>query len=102
MNTNELYLKKKESRRTFFEKYGLLLILLGMCIIMTLLKPQFLTYRNLSNILRQQTPIAIMSLGVTFAIISGGIDVSGGSVIALCSVICASLAHPVADGAGQF
>lgn len=100
MNTKEVYLSAKEKRSRFFEKYGLLLILLGMCLIMTLLKPEFLTYRNLSNILRQQTPIAIMSLGVTFTIISGGIDVSGGSVIALCSVICASLAHPAANGSG--
>jgi len=72
-----------------------------MALLMTLLKPQFLTSNNIiMNIIRQQTAEAIMAVGITFTIISGGIDISGGSVIALCSVVVALFAHPVGDAAG--
>ncbi|ADK82546.1 ABC transporter permease [Sediminispirochaeta smaragdinae] len=84
--------------RIAFEKYGTVLILLAMMIIMTFLKPGFLTVRNLTNILRQQTPVAIMAIGVAFTIISGGIDISGGSVIAMSAVILAKFAQVNSTG----
>lgn len=88
----------KDSRAQFFEKYGTVLILLGMIVIMSFLKPEFLTHSNLINIIRQQTPIAIIALGITFAIISGGIDISAGSVVAMCAVVVALCAK--VDSAG--
>lgn len=100
MNQIELKLLTKDGRSRFFEKYGTILILMVMVLLMTLLKPQFLTSKNIINIIKQQTPIAIIALGITFTIISGGIDISGGSTVALCSVVVAMLAHPVGDAAG--
>ena len=49
---------------------------------------------NLLNVVRQVSVIAIVGIGVTIVIITTGIDLASGSVIALVSVITASLAHP--------
>lgn len=100
MSQIKLKLLTKDGRSRFFEKYGTILIFTVMVLFMSLIKPQFLTSNNIMNIIKQQTPIVIIALGVTFTIISGGIDISGGSIIALCSVVIAMLAHPVGDAAG--
>ncbi|MCF7945114.1 MAG: ABC transporter permease [Spirochaetia bacterium] len=88
----------RENRGKFFEKYGTILILVIMIVFMTIIKPSFFTFNNLTNIIRQQTPIAIMALGVTFTIISGGIDISGGSVIAMSAVTLSVFAKVNPDG----
>ena len=89
------FLKKNKE---LVNRYLIVLVLIAMVIIMSLLKSEFFTATNLLNIIRSNSPIMIISFGVTMVIISGGIDVSSGSVIALCGVICASLAHPLVDG----
>jgi len=65
------------------------LLLLG--IIMTLATPYFLTLTNLMNILRQSSLIAIAAAGMTFVIITGGIDLSVGSVLSLSSCLTAGM-----------
>jgi len=57
-----------------------LLLLIG-----ALSSPHFLTVRNLTNILRQSSPLLIVSIGQTYLILSGEIDLSVGSVISLTS-----------------
>jgi ribose/xylose/arabinose/galactoside ABC-type transport system permease subunit len=77
-------------------KFGTLLILFTLILIMTVIKgTTFLSPNNLFNIVRQQSIIAIMSLGVMLTIITAGIDISGGSVVSLCGCVVALLAHPV-------
>ena len=49
----------------------------------------FLTWSNFSNVLRQASIVGIMAVGMTFVIISGGIDLSVGSNMILCSVFAA-------------
>jgi ribose/xylose/arabinose/galactoside ABC-type transport system permease subunit len=86
-------------------RFGTLMILLVMLLIMTCIKgTSFLSVANLFNIIRQQSIIALISLGVMFCIITAGIDISSGSVIAFCGCVVASLAHPVAGDVtkGQF
>jgi len=63
------------------------LILLGA--VLTLLSDRFLTVANLSNVAQQIAVIAIVALGSTFVIISGGIDLSVGSVLALTAAVFA-------------
>lgn len=89
---------------SFISKYAIIFILFGMIVIMSILKPEnFPTWQNARNILRQMTTVGIIAIGVTFPIITGGIDISGGSVVAMCSVIIAHFAHPGADGvSGQY
>ncbi|XEC94656.1 ABC transporter permease [Paenibacillus tarimensis] len=80
--------------RGFLSKYGMLIVLVGMVILMSFLSDAFFQYQNLINIVRAMSFIAIVAMGVTMVIITTGIDLSSGSVIALVSVVVASLAHP--------
>ena len=75
-------------------KYGIALILVGMVILMTILKPQsFPSGKNILNILNQSAIVGIMALGMTIVIISKGIDLSVGSILALAGVVAASLSQ---------
>jgi ribose transport system permease protein len=62
---------------------GLVLLI----ILVSLLSPYFLTVRNILNVLRQVSIVAIVAVGMTYVIITGGIDLSVGSVAALSGVI---------------
>ena len=84
----------KERLQRINERYGTLFILILMVIITTILYPGFLSSTNLTNVVRQISIIAIIAFGSTFVIISGGIDLSPGSIVGLTSVVVASLAHP--------
>ena len=74
-------------------QYGIVLGLLCVAIVLSLLEPSFLTAQNLTNIMRQTSVIGIMAVGMTFVILTAGIDLSVGSVLALAGVVCASLEH---------
>ncbi len=73
----------------FLGTYGLLLILVILGAIFTSLNPHFLTFSNFKNLLEQNSALAIVAVGMTFAIISKNIDLSPGSLIALSGVILA-------------
>ena len=79
--------------RDIWTKYGIVLILLALCVLMSVVSPGFRSVRNLTNIVRQVSIIGIISIGVTLCIITGGIDLSSGSVLALISVIAASMSQ---------
>ena len=70
---------------------GTLLGLLSLCVVLWILTPYFLTLSNLLNIVEQSSVIAIMAAGMTFVIITAGIDLSVGSVLALSGVVMATL-----------
>lgn len=66
---------------------GLLLII----IVISILNPSFLTLSNILNVLRQVSINALIAFGMTFVILTGGIDLSVGSILALSSAVTASL-----------
>lgn len=66
---------------------GPLIALLVLCVGLFIASPFFLTVNNLLNILDQVTILGILALGMTFVIITGGIDLSVGSVLALSMMI---------------
>src|SRR5258708_29089326 len=68
-------------------EYGLLLMLLVLALIFTVLNPSFFTLTNFTTVLAQNAALLVISLGATFAIISRNIDLSPGSLIALCGTI---------------
>jgi len=74
-------------------QYGPLLALVGLSLVLWILTPHFLTVSNLLNVAEQTTIIAIVAVGMTWVIISGGIDLSVGSVVAFSGVVMASLLH---------
>jgi ribose transport system permease protein len=71
-------------------KYGLFAGFIVLLIIMSLTSPVFLTETNLINILRQVTVVGVISVGMTFAIISAGIDLSVGAILAFSGIVLVS------------
>ncbi len=86
--------KVKSLGGDFLRKYGMIFILILMVIGMTAVKPVFIRSANLINIFRQVSVIGTLALGVTLLIITGGIDLSSGSVLALVGVVTATAAAP--------
>lgn len=75
-------------------QYGLLLAFVGICLALALTTPKFLTVQNLMIIVTQVSINALLAFGVTFVIITGGIDLSIGSMVAVTGVVAAQFAHP--------
>jgi ribose transport system permease protein len=79
----------------FVARYGVVLVLVVLVILMTILSPiirgqqLFLTDRNLLQVALQASINAIIAIGMTFVITSGGIDLSVGSIVALAGVAAA-------------
>lgn len=65
--------------------------LIGLGVVLWILTPHFLTVSNLLNVAQQTSINAIIAVGLTFVIISGGIDLSVGSIVAFAGVVMASL-----------
>ncbi len=81
-------------------------VLAALAILLGIASPFFLTTDNLLNVLQQSAINAILGIGLTFVIISGGIDLSVGSIMALCGLVVADLlvaghGPVVAIGAGM-
>lgn len=72
-------------------RHGSLVALLLMLIIASTIYPEFRTTRNILNVLRQMSMVGLSAIGMTFVIISGGIDLSIGSTIALSGIMVAKL-----------
>jgi len=70
------------------------LVLIILFIIPSLISPVFRSWSNISNILHQAAPLAVVSIGQTFIILLTGLDLSVGSVMSLTTVVCASLMKP--------
>lgn len=74
------------------QRYGILMALVLICIILSVANEFFLTGRNLVNVLRQASINGVLAIGMTFVILTRGIDLSVGSVVALAGVVSASFA----------
>jgi len=83
--------------RGVFGRYGALVGLAVVVAVLSVACPGFCTSGNLINIVRQSSVHGVMAVGMTFVILTGGIDLSVGSVLALAGVLCAALEH---HGAG--
>ena len=70
---------------------GVLWALLALCVIASISSPYFLQPENLINIVRQMAIVGIVSIGMTFVILTAGIDLSVGSIIAVVAVVCADM-----------
>jgi len=70
-----------------WQQLGMALVLIILCIIMSAIAPNFLDFRNLINVMRQVSINAILAAGMTFVILTGGIDLSVGSGLAVAGVI---------------
>ena len=72
-------------------KYKSLLGLVLLIAVVSILNPSFLSPKNIMNILRQTSVNAVIAAGMTFVILTGGIDLSVGSILGISGAVCASI-----------
>lgn len=84
----------QKKRRQLPEALGLIVVLLTMVIIFSLTSPVFFTTTNGLNMITNIAVIGIMAVPGTFLLIAGQVDLSVGSVAAMCGMVTASLAGP--------
>ncbi|EKF9166703.1 ribose ABC transporter permease [Vibrio cholerae] len=90
INTTSDNRKKLLSKEWLIEQKSLI-ALLFLVVVVSFLNPNFFTVDNLLNILRQTSVNAIIAVGMTLVILTAGIDLSVGSVLALCGAFAATL-----------
>lgn len=78
---------RRKSINNFLQVAGILPILVIICILFSLLTPNFFTAGNAVNILRQASINIVLATGMTFVILTGGIDLSVGSILAVSAVV---------------
>ena len=81
----------KQKLRELLQRFGLIISFLLLCTILALLSDRFLTVNNAVNVLRQSTINGIIAVGMTFVILTAGIDLSVGATLALSTVVTANL-----------
>jgi putative xylitol transport system permease protein len=93
--------------REIYRRYGIVAVLIVLCIVLSFSNPYFLTLGNIADILRQTAINGILAVGMTYVVLTAGIDLSVGSILALAGIISGSLVtggHPhsaiVGIGAG--
>lgn len=91
--------------RELSQRFGLVFSFLLLCLVLGLLSDRFLTVNNMVNVLRQSTINGIIAVGMTYVILTAGIDLSVGAILALTSVVTADLLQqglpvPLAIAAG--
>ena len=84
-------MRKKEFFIHYGRQFGTLLGLIVLVVVLWILTPYFLTLANLLNIAQQTAINAIIAVGMTFVIITAGIDLSVGSILAFSGVVLASV-----------
>jgi ribose transport system permease protein len=75
----------------FIVKHNTVFIFLIMLVASAIVSDVFFTRTNLFNLIRQVTPVGIISMGMLLVILTGGIDLSVGSIVAMVGVLCALL-----------
>ncbi|MCY6371387.1 ABC transporter permease [Clostridium ganghwense] len=79
--------KNGNSIRDIVSKFGPLLGLILLCIVLTIASPKFLTLKNLMNVARQSAINSLIASGMLLAILTAGIDLSVGSMLALSTCV---------------
>ncbi|WP_455538758.1 ribose ABC transporter permease [Terrisporobacter sp.] len=91
MSTQVKQQRKSLDIKEILVEYKSLIGLLALIIVVSILSPSFLSTKNIFNILRQTSVNGVIAAGMTFVILTGGIDLSVGSILAISGAVCASL-----------
>ncbi|MDD3339163.1 MAG: ABC transporter permease [Lachnospiraceae bacterium] len=84
---------KKVNVGAILGKYGVYIALLVLFVALSFASESFLTVTNLFNILKQNAVYGILAVGMTFVIVTGGIDLSVGAIVAMAACFAAALAQ---------
>jgi ribose/xylose/arabinose/galactoside ABC-type transport system permease subunit len=74
-----------------FSRFGAFVFLVVLCVIFAILEPAFLKPTNIFNVLRQVSIYGLLAIGMTFVILTAGIDLSVGSLLALAGLVAAAV-----------
>ena len=72
------------------ERYGTALILVALVVFFALQNERFISARNITNILTEVSIYGVIAVGMTFVILTGGVDLSVGSLLGFCGIIAAA------------
>ena len=86
-------MKKSFDAKKFISQNSIWLVLIVMVVGVSIARPMFLSANNIETLMTAESVKGVLAFGVMWAILSKGIDLSPGSVVALVSVVCASLAQ---------
>lgn len=84
-------MKEKINYTKFISEYAIIVIFIIMFIAMSIAAPNFLTTSNMANVLRQVSINGICAVGMTFVMLTGGIDLSVGAVLGASGVLTAMM-----------
>lgn len=79
----------------FIKEYMILVAIVILALVTAIAEPRFLSLENMTNIMRQFGPLIMVSLGMTFVIIGGFIDLSVTGIVSLVAVVTLSLIEPL-------
>lgn len=82
----------KDKTAALVSKFGIVFVLIALVILWSSLSSAFFTTNNLLLIIKQATLVGVLAVGMTFVLITGGIDLSVGSIVALAAVVSANFA----------
>ncbi len=91
MSTNSIPASKRWFSKAWLLEQKSLIALLLLIVVVSTLSPNFFTLNNIFNILQQTSVNAIMAVGMTLVILTSGIDLSVGSLLALTGAVAASM-----------
>ncbi|MTI60497.1 MAG: ribose ABC transporter permease [Firmicutes bacterium] len=83
--------KNSKINSNIFRELSSLIGLIVLCTILAIISPAFLSVTNILNVLVQVAVISVIAAGSTFVILTGGIDLSVGSILGLCGVMTAAV-----------
>lgn len=83
---------KKINLKQILSQYGTLFGLIAIVIIISIIKPKFLSIDNIMNLLRQTSINGLLAIGMTFVVLTGGIDLSVGSIVGASGMFAALVA----------
>ncbi|MGE4548389.1 MAG: ABC transporter permease [Intestinibacillus sp.] len=95
-------MKKTFDWKKFVSQNSIWLVLIVMVVGMTIASPAFLTKANITNVLMTESIIGILAMGVMWTILSKGIDLMPGSMVALTSVVSASMVQELTYSGRMF
>lgn len=87
--------KSKSKILLFINNNILLFFLIALCVVVTSVEPRFISLNNLMNVMIQVSISALIATGMTFVILTGGIDLSVGAVAAFAGIVATSVVKPM-------
>lgn len=89
-------MEDKKTIKSFLSTFMMVFVVIGLGIILSIATPTFLTFTNLMNILRQISVNGVLAIGMSLVALTGGIDLSVGSIVAFSGILTAGMLNDTA------